>query len=206
MTDVLRRKWYVESRVLIETARILNPQFKSTILEISGAELEILRNLMMYVNRESTFASGYFSRYYLSPTVNEWNSLLAIVADLEEKLMLIYVDDYVCVRDLKAAGVAGGTFTSGAWQIRDINDEQADPSGICVIDANRITLSAGTYRCCVVCPAFGVNQHQVRLYSVTSSTILLMGSSAYAQTTTPGTTTTRAVGSFTLAVASAIEV
>ncbi len=87
MTDALRRRWYFSGRVLIETARVLDPQFDGAVVALSGAQLEILRNLMMHVNRQSTFVSTYYDRYYLMPTASEWDSLQSIVADLEEKLM-----------------------------------------------------------------------------------------------------------------------
>lgn len=87
MTDALRRKRYVESRVLIETGRVLSPQFLDATLYITGAELELLRNMMAYLNRESTFVSEYGDGYYLTPTVAEWDALQAIVAHLEEMLM-----------------------------------------------------------------------------------------------------------------------
>lgn len=87
MVDELRRQGYVKSRVLVGTWRVLDPQFDDATVYITGAELEILRNLMAYANRESTFVSAYHGTYYLTPTVGEWDSLRAIVAHLEEILM-----------------------------------------------------------------------------------------------------------------------
>lgn len=87
MTESWRRKTYYNKRVLVETSRVLNPQFSDTLICLTGAELEILRNLTQYVHRRSTFASGYTKDYYLAPTNDEWDVLSAIVADLEEKLM-----------------------------------------------------------------------------------------------------------------------
>lgn len=206
MTDILRRKRYVENRVLIETARILNPQFKSTILYVSGAQLEVLRNLMEYLNRRTTFASEYFNRYYLSPTAEEWDSLLAIVADLEEKLMLIYVDDYVCVRDKKAQDTDGGTFTEFSWETRDINDEQSDTSGICSLGSNQITLAAGSYRCLVVAPALQCDVHQARLWNETDSVVLIQGTSQRSSSADRVTTCSLVVGHFVLATEKTLEV
>ena len=87
MTDVLRRKRYNETRILVETLRLLEPQFGNTIVCVTGAQLELLRNLMTYANRESTFVSAYEAGYYLSPTASEWDSLRSIISDLEDKLM-----------------------------------------------------------------------------------------------------------------------
>lgn len=181
MVDILRRKWYVRDRVLIETARILDPQFDDAIVALSGAQLELLRNLMVYVNRESTFATAYYDRYYLAPTTGEWDSLQSIVADLEEKLMGNgvggFYDAYVCVRDVKAVDSDGGTFTAFVWQTRDINDEQSDEADICTILNNQIVLAAGSYQCSIVCPALEVDLHQARLRNITDSITLVLGTS-----------------------------
>ena len=59
--------------------------------------------------------------------------------------VLALAHDYVKVSDVKAYDVAGGTFTQDAWRTRDINTEDSDPSNICSIGSNQITLEAGTY-------------------------------------------------------------
>lgn len=87
MSEVWRRKPYYDKRVLIETGRVLSPQFDDSLLCITGAQLEMLRNLTQYLKRRSTFASAYHVSYYDAPTENEWDQLQAIVADLEHTLM-----------------------------------------------------------------------------------------------------------------------
>ncbi len=206
MTDVLRRKRYVDGQVLMKTERILNAQFKGAILQVTGAQLEILRNLMMYPNRRESFVSEYHSQYYLMPTDSEWDNLLAIVASLEEELMLIYVDDYVCVRDKKAQSTVGGTFSSGDWRQRDVNEEQSDESNICSVTANQITLSPGTYRCIIQCPAYAVNQHQARLYNSTLYAEELIGSNAHADPLYDGFSLAFVRGRFVLAQQCILEI
>jgi hypothetical protein len=80
--------------------------------------------------------------------------------------------DYILVRDEKAAGVNGGTFTAGSWQIRDINTEVSDAGGHCSIGSNEITLEAGTYEYRISAPAYEVNWHQARLYDVTNAEVI----------------------------------
>lgn len=87
MSESWRRKTYYDKRVLIETARILSPQFDDSLLCITGAQLEMLRNLTQYLKRRSTFVSAYHEGYYDAPTEAEWDNLQAIVADLENTLM-----------------------------------------------------------------------------------------------------------------------
>lgn len=113
---------------------------------------------------------------------------LPTAADLTEDTELVhkkYVDDlvvdlldvhqaYVKVSDVKE-NAHGGTFSAGAWQTRTINTEDSDPSNICTISNNQITLAAGTYRCMISCPAYKVTNHCARLYDVVGGTTLLLG-------------------------------
>lgn len=87
MSEVWRHKTYYPPRVLIETERILDTEFDDAILCVSGAQLEMLRNLTQYLHRRSTFAQGYTKAYYLAPSNDDWDIISSIVADLEEVLM-----------------------------------------------------------------------------------------------------------------------
>lgn len=87
MADEWRFKKYYDKRVVIETARILDPQFPSTVVCLTGAQVELLRNLCEYLHRRSTFVSEYQTIGYLAPDNDEWEALQYIVADLEEILM-----------------------------------------------------------------------------------------------------------------------
>lgn len=104
MPEATRVKKYYRKRVLIDTERVLDPQFDDSLLCITGAQLEMLRNLTQYLHRRSTFVSEYNDQYYLAPTEEEWDSLQAIVADLEETLM--GCEDLVTALDNIAAQVA----------------------------------------------------------------------------------------------------
>ncbi|KKN42644.1 hypothetical protein LCGC14_0710960 [marine sediment metagenome] len=87
--------------------------------------------------------------------------------------------DYILVQDKKAITVHGGTFTTGAWQTRDINDEVSDPGEHASISANQITLAAGTYRCHIIAPAYYVKRHQTRLQNITDGATELLGTCEY---------------------------
>jgi len=82
-----RRKQYYNPRVLIDTGQVLDPQFDDTWVCLTGAELEMLRNLTQYLHRRSTFVSEYKQAHYLAPTNEEWDTLQSLVSNLEEKLM-----------------------------------------------------------------------------------------------------------------------
>ena len=87
MSETWRRKTYYKPRVLISTERVLDPQFEDALLCITGAQLEMLRNLTQYLHRRSSFVSSNHDGYYLVADNDDWDDIQAIVADLEETLM-----------------------------------------------------------------------------------------------------------------------
>lgn len=115
---------------------------------------------------------------------------------------------YVCVRDEKSLGADGGTFTSGDWRTRDINDEYVDTANICSISSNQITLPAGTYRCLITCPAYKVDRHQALLWSVTDGGILAGVQSGSCLAAAADASVTHAIiqARFTLAAQKVLEV
>lgn len=115
-------------------------------------------------------------------------------------------EGYICVRDVKLSGTVGGDFTSGAWQTRDVNNEQADTANLCTISSNQITLDPGTYRCLIQMCGYRVNRHQARLYNVTNSTVLIYGGNAFAHSNYNTVNLAEIVGSFTLGVQSVLEI
>lgn len=87
MSETWRKKTHYRHRVLISTARVLDPQYADGLICLTGAELEMLRNLTQYLHRRGTFAEDVTPSGYLSPSTADWDSVQAIVANLEEKLM-----------------------------------------------------------------------------------------------------------------------
>ena len=85
---------------------------------------------------------------------------------------------YAIIADQKTTGTNGGTFSSGAWRTRDLNTEIADPDGIVSISSNQFTLGAGSYLIRWSAPANMVGNHQSRLYDVTGTAEVAVGSNA----------------------------
>lgn len=117
-----------------------------------------------------------------------------------------FYNAYVCVRDKKAQNTDGGTFTQDAWRTRDITDELADTANICTINANQITLEAGTYTTLIREPAIWVDRHQGRLYNITDTAVLIVGSCSASVADTGGQTDSIIQGRFTLAAQKVLEV
>jgi hypothetical protein len=87
MTEEWRIKTYYEPRVLVETQSVLAPLYSDVLLCIDGGQATLLRNLLDYAHRRSTFVSEYGTNTYLAPTNEEWDALQATVSNLEGQLM-----------------------------------------------------------------------------------------------------------------------
>ena len=113
--------------------------------------------------------------------------------------------DYIRCHDEKAAGVASGTFTAGAWQTRDIAEDQ-DVGEHCSVAANVITLAAGTYDCLIRCAAFRVDVHKTRLRNTTDGSNIIIGSGSRADAAALDQNESWIQGRFILAAAKDIEI
>tara|TARA_R100001509_G_C4802847_1_gene193695 strand:- start:59 stop:706 length:648 start_codon:yes stop_codon:yes gene_type:complete len=86
---------------------------------------------------------------------------------------------YAVIADVKSSGTSGGTFTTGGWRTRDLNNEIADADGIVSISNNQFTLQAGTYLINARSAAYKVGNSVLKLYNVTDSTDVAFGNTGY---------------------------
>ena len=87
--------------------------------------------------------------------------------------------DYIQIRDTKSSQTPGGTFTHGAWRIRDLTEIASDDGGHATLLSNQITLAAGTYECAIMCPARWVNHHRARLFNISDNAVVEYGDNAH---------------------------
>jgi len=87
MGEVDRRRCYQYNHILIDSDRILAPQFSDAVVFLSGAQIEMLRNVSGYLNRRETYVKETELGYYMMPSTEDFDDILKIVADLEETLM-----------------------------------------------------------------------------------------------------------------------
>jgi len=101
----------------------------------------------------------------------------------ESKCMKL-IPEPIFLRDQKAQNTNGGTFTAGAWQVRNINVKENDVYGLCSIADNRYTLEGG-YRWIVKAksPCNSVIRHMLRLWSVSDNLVVANGNSGFASGT-----------------------
>lgn len=115
--------------------------------------------------------------------------------------------DLIILRDEKAQNTSGGTFTSGAARTRTLNTEAVDTGNHCSLSSNQFTLDAGTYRIRAIAPAFAVGRNQAWLQNVTDGTTVIVGTSAYAQSTTALSSSESFIeGRFTIASSKTFEI
>ena len=93
-------------------------------------------------------------------------------------LAAIPVEKTVYLKDVKASGTDGGTFTSGAWQTRTLNTIEGD-SAIVRLLSNQFLLQPGTYQIEASAPAYRVAEHQLKIRNITNSQDSILGQVAY---------------------------
>lgn len=110
MSEEELRRAYPTTRILVESDRILTPTFDDAELFFTGAQIELMRNLLGYANRQNTYVATYGPGYYVMPDATDFDDILAIVADLEETLMgnrnvvLGYYDRFFALNNYSKSG------------------------------------------------------------------------------------------------------
>jgi hypothetical protein len=116
-----------------------------------------------------------------------------------------YAPRVAYLKDTKVASTDGGTFTSGAWQTRDLNRIEGDESFVSV-SANQFVLEPGTYDIDAMAPALSVNAHKAKLRDITNSSDILIGHSAWASNTNVVGNLATIMGRFTISAATTFEI
>lgn len=83
------------------------------------------------------------------------------------------------LEDQKATNTAGGTFTSGAWQTRDLNTEVRDTFGVISLSSNQFTPTVNGWVEWTA-PGVACDSHKTRLFNVTDTTVAGVGTSSIA--------------------------
>ena len=112
---------YHYDRILIESSRIITPTLPGCTVVLNGAQVEMLRNCVHYLDRRSTFVSEYGDLTYETPDVDDWDDIRAQVADLEEKLMgdvnVPFGYHEQLFKDLGGTKSGDGTYTSSSVSV-----------------------------------------------------------------------------------------
>lgn len=121
----------------------------------------------------------------------------------------IFGNSLLHVQNVQASGVNGGSATADAFTTVDLNTVLTNEIAGASLAANEITLPAGDYWIEVSSPSFRTLENFCKLYNVTASSDILIGSSDYrdnaATNTDPETGKSFIFGRFTLNVQSDIR-
>lgn len=109
---------------------------------------------------------------------------------------------YVKCIHQETSGAAGGSGTTGSWQLGPLTNKISDFGSLATLSGNRITLPAGTYYAKARQWFNAVNGARIRIYNYTASTPLLVGDSGY---TGAGAGVVEVSGYFTLSASQAVE-
>lgn len=125
---------------------------------------------------------------------------------------IVALQNYVKFADVKSTGTNGGTFTSGAWRTRDLSSTPIGSNTIAgaSVTSNQISLTAGTYYLSASAPAeqsTSASFAKARLYNVSDSATLLVGTTGYIAIPNSGNSHVRSIvtGVITLAGTKTIE-
>lgn len=103
------------------------------------------------------------------------------------------------IKDIKPNQTEGGTFTSGAYQVRTLNTLENPQSVTWVsLNANQFTLQPGVYKIKASVPAHNVNRHKAKLRNISDASDALIGTSQQNTTTSPTTTDSIIIGTLTI--------
>ncbi len=87
------------------------------------------------------------------------------------------------IKDVKASGINGGTFTSGAWRTRDLNTLSGDTEFVS-LSSNQFTLQAGKYHIEAESTVREVNRNKLKLRNITDSSDDVLGISVFTKAAT----------------------
>ena len=91
----------------------------------------------------------------------------------------VYESQLLHIRDEKSNNTHGGTFTSGAWQQRDLNTIKTNEITGASLSSSNITLPSGTYYIEASAPASEVGAHKSKLYNTTDSSDVIIGTNKH---------------------------
>ena len=117
----------------------------------------------------------------------------------------VFESQLLHVRDEKASGTPGGTFTTGAWRTRTLNTIKTNEITGASLSSNQITLVTGTYYINAMAPGFNLGRHQTALYNITDSSFEIIGSSEYGTASTNAVTRSFLNSRFTISAQKTFE-
>ncbi|MDP2621464.1 MAG: hypothetical protein Q8P46_15055 [Hyphomicrobiales bacterium] len=152
-----------------------------------------VRNALVFAS-EAEAKAGTSTTTYMNP--------------LRTKQAIDAFNQLLHVRDEKAAGTQGGTFTAGDWRTRTLNTSLTNEITGASLGSNQITLPAGTYYIDAVLPFTNgaAAVHKGRLQNITDTTTTVLGNNVQAVNSGSSGASNSVFGKFTIAAEKVFEV
>jgi hypothetical protein len=129
-------------------------------------------------------------------------------ADSSQSSGLAWINNFqhAILEDQKTQGTNGGTYTTGAWQTRDLGAEVYDPDGIVSLSSNQFTPAAGDYIMICVQAVRGTGDTQARLYNATGASEVFPGIARFVSASNADGANIHCSGKFTASASTAYEI
>ena len=111
----------------------------------------------------------------LGRSTNRWGTIFGTNYEVYGSIQNVGIGKGVAtLRETKGQDVLGGTFTSGADRIRELNVEEHDGESFVSLDASNhyFTLPAGTYFVYFTANSFDTNSHRAKLITYNGTTVI----------------------------------
>ena len=113
---------------------------------------------------------------------------------------------FVKVSEVQASGTNGGTSTATTWTTRTLNTKDVDSDAIATLNANQLTLPAGTYEFKAYSPFVATAGTRIKLRNITDSSDIVLGVSTLATGAAAAGSLAFVSGRFTIAGAKALAI
>lgn len=159
----------------------------------------------------TTGPNKFSAKHWAAKAAASLSSLSASLTALTARVLnLENAQQVLHVRDVKASGANGGTFTSGAWRTRDLNTVLANTIAGASLSSNQITLPAGTYSVEARAPMYATAGAAIwaamaRLAVVAGSAVAMGSSTGHGGSGAYTFSASEVRGRFTLAAPSVLE-
>ena len=105
----------------------------------------------------------------------------------------------VCIlKDVKAAGTAGGAMGSSTWHTRDLNTIEGESWFLNSLSSSIFSLPPGQYKITAAAPSMKTDASKIRLYDTTNSQTKIEGMNVYGNNSNSGASVAHLEGVFTL--------
>jgi hypothetical protein len=124
-----------------------------------------------FIEKPASATGGQVLTY--NGTTSTW------VASAAPNSSLSIAGTVVVLQDQKPPNTGGGVSLANTWQKRVLNTKVTDVGNLCILSNSQFTLVAGTYLINASAPCFKGDSHQIRLYNVTDSSIVCLGTTEF---------------------------